>query len=210
MNRKAARRLYETAVAYVSTKHAGELQWLRDISPATFAKLDFSGFLSEYCWVVYASGFREAVVKKHFKRLTAAYCNFNPVRLCRKRSLTAVFAVNANSRKARGFVRGARQIRKEGFGDFKARVKKDGMDVLRELPFIGPVTQKHLARNIGLNDVSKDDVWLVRIAQKVGASSVPDLTQYLANATGKRQGVVDLVLWRYCADYGSRVLKGLA
>ncbi len=74
------------------------------------------------------------------------------------------------------------------------------MATLQELPYIGKITQKHLARNVGLLDVSKDDIHLRRLAKKFSAPSVQALTSFLAQAFRTREGIVDLVLWRYCAD----------
>ena len=49
-------------------------------------------------------------------------------------------------------------------------------------------------------DVSKDDVWLVRLAREFHAASVEHLTTFLAEEYGEKQGTVELVLWRFCAD----------
>jgi len=91
-------------------------------------------------------------------------------------------------------------IRDQGFEAFKTRVTSEGIDALTRLPFIGSITKKHLARNIGLLDVAKDDVWLVRLAKEFDASSVDELGDFLSKEFGEKVGVVDLILWRYCAD----------
>jgi DnaJ-domain-containing protein 1 len=78
---------------------------------------------------------------------------------------------------------------------------------LRTLPFIGPVTQFHLAKNIGL-DVAKPDRHLVRIAQLFQFASVQDLCETIANQAGTRVAVVDLVFWRF-ATLNRRYLEAL-
>ena len=67
---------------------------------------------------------------------------------------------------------------------------------LEGLPWIGPVTKFHLAKNFGV-DCAKPDRWLVRLADAHGVT-VDDLCFGLARATGDRVGLVDLVLWRAC------------
>jgi hypothetical protein len=200
MNEQLARERFDAARAYVSEHSAEELEWVRGITPELFERMNRSEFLGEYCWVVYASGFRVSVLSQKFGRLTTAYCDFDIDRICHLQSLDAALAVINNRRKAEGFVEGCRRIRSEGFELFKTRVKAEGIDALQSLPFIGSITKKHLARNIGLLDVSKDDVHLVRVARELGALSVEELTAFLAKEFGEKQGVVDLILWRFCAD----------
>lgn len=62
--------------------------------------------------------------------------------------------------------------------------------------------QKHLAKNIGLEDTAKDDVWLVRIKDRFQALDVGEVTSYLSEEFNDSQHVVDLILWAYCADNG--------
>jgi 3-methyladenine DNA glycosylase/8-oxoguanine DNA glycosylase len=78
----------------------------------------------------------------------------------------------------------------------------------RSHPFIGPVTQYHLARNLGFN-VVKPDVHLVRLAKKFSFEDADALCSAISREVGLRKGLVDLVLWRYCASgpTGSRPTK---
>lgn len=71
------------------------------------------------------------------------------------------------------------------------------LDVLDMLPFIGPVTKYHLARNLGL-DVAKPDRHLTRLAERFDFSDVQSMCEALALKVGERIGVVDLILWRGC------------
>jgi hypothetical protein len=59
-----------------------------------------------------------------------------------------------------------------------------------------------------LADVAKDDVWLVRIARIVGATSVDALARHLSDEFGDGAGVVDLVLWKFCAEAGWKDVEG--
>lgn len=65
------------------------------------------------------------------------------------------------------------------------------------LPWIGPITKFHLAKNLGV-DVAKPDRWLERLAA-AGGESVDDLCDRLARSSGDRVATVDVVLWRACA-----------
>jgi hypothetical protein len=200
MNEELARNCFRTALAYVSENCSEELEWVRGISPDLLDQMTCADFLSTYCWVVYASGFRVSVLTDKFPALKTAFCEFNIDDICQRESLEPALAVINNRRKAEGFVEGCRRIRSEGFEAFKARVKAEGMDALQGLPFIGSITKKHLARNIGLLDVPKDDIWMVRLANEFSAPDVQQLTAFLAEEFGEKQGTVDLVLWRFCAD----------
>ncbi len=66
------------------------------------------------------------------------------------------------------------------------------------LPWLGPVTKYHLAKNLGA-DVAKPDVHLIRLAEPAG-ETVQGLCERLAAETGYRAATVDMILWRACAD----------
>lgn len=66
------------------------------------------------------------------------------------------------------------------------------------LPWIGPITKFHLAKNMGV-DVAKPDVHLNRLAEPEGVTA-QQLCERLAKETGYRAATVDLILWRACAD----------
>jgi ribose 1,5-bisphosphokinase PhnN len=69
---------------------------------------------------------------------------------------------------------------------------------LAELPWIGPVTMHHLAKNLG-TDTAKPDVHLERLARR-DRTTTHKLCQRLARETGYRIATIDSVLWRACAD----------
>jgi hypothetical protein len=78
----------------------------------------------------------------------------------------------------------------------REKVRAQGVDFLQTLDFVGPVTKYHLAKNIGLDGV-KPDRHLVRLAKAARFQSPNDLCQAIANITGDKLSVIDLVLWRY-------------
>jgi hypothetical protein len=66
---------------------------------------------------------------------------------------------------------------------------------LRSLPYIGQVTWRHLAKNLGA-DVAKADRHLARLAQATGRS-VDALCGEIADWLGEPTAVVGVVLWRW-------------
>lgn len=86
--------------------------------------------------------------------------------------------------------------RQELFGAYLAA--GDKLEFCRSLPWIGAITQYHLAKNFGL-DVAKPDIHLQRLADSEGVSPQA-LCERLAMASGYRVATVDLLLWRACAE----------
>lgn len=202
MKLKMLKSIYKQAFTYMQTHKAEELEWARRINENTFKNIKSKAFLEAYCWVVYASGFKVSIVEEKFPSLKSAFKEFDLEDLSRMRSVTqALKAVNHRG-KAEGFLEGVKKIHKEGFVNFKNRLRKDGIDVLCELPFIADITKKHLAKNIGFMDVAKNDIWLERIRELTSASNVEELTSHLSKQYGESEHVIDVVLWRYCADNG--------
>lgn len=72
------------------------------------------------------------------------------------------------------------------------------LDFLALIPWIGPVTKHHLAKNLGF-DTAKPDVHLERLARRDGTSA-QTLCRRLARLTDYRVATVDTILWRACAD----------
>ena len=160
------------------------------------------GFLTEYCWVVYAAGFKVAILTAKFPAIREAFANFDLDEVAELASVDPVLRIINRRDKAEGFLRGARTIRSEGWLPFQARVLREGLPVLRSLPFVGDINQKHLARNIGLLDTAKDDIWLKRLASILAAPSVDELANFLAKTFRESVFTVDLLLWRFCAEAG--------
>src|SRR5207237_573452 len=85
--------------------------------------------------------------------------------------------------------------RKRLFEEFCA--SEDKLEFCQSLPWIGPVTKFHLARDMGV-DVAKPDVHLARLALR-DRTTVSRMCARLARQTGYREATVDLILWRACA-----------
>ena len=74
----------------------------------------------------------------------------------------------------------------------------DVIEFFSALPWVGPITKFHIAKNVGV-DVAKPDVHLNRLADREGVTA-QDLCERLARETGYRAATIDLILWRACAD----------
>ena len=80
----------------------------------------------------------------------------------------------------------------------KLKKADDLIEFCATLPWTGPITKYHLAKNIGA-DVAKPDVHLNRLAAPEGITA-QELCERLARETGYRAATVDMILWRACAD----------
>ena len=199
MKRDKASRMFEDAKKYCEENYPDELEWANGINAKTFKNLKSKQFLTEYCWVIYASGFKVSTVETVFPDLKKAFKGFDIKALSRMRSIRPALQVFNNERKASSFLMGSKAIAEEGFSTFKKRLKKEGVDMLEKLPGIGPITKFHLAKNIGLVDEAKPDIWLERAAEANNAS-VNELVKFLSKKYSMSRHAVDVVLWRYGAD----------
>lgn len=88
------------------------------------------------------------------------------------------------------------QRRHELFEGFLIATSK--LEFLEGLPWVGPVTRYHLAKNLGANE-AKPDVHMERLARRDGTTT-HTLCRRLARQSGYRIATIDSVLWRACAD----------
>ena len=193
MKKKRARRMLEAAREYVGD----------DVfTPPDFAEVKLKRFLRTYLWVIYVSGFRNAVVKRHFRGLRVAFHDLDLDAIAAMDSINAKLLPIRNQRKADAFLRGCSLIQAEGWKCFKRRVSTGGRTVLRELPWIGPATSQHMALVLGLEDTEKCDTWLKQCAAACSAS-VGELVTYLSEEYGVSRQRIDYYLWKYCSDHQS-------
>ena len=200
MKKRKAKLFFENAMKYMAYNFLKELKWVKEIKP--FKNIKLKQFLREYCWTVYASGFKESILEQKFDDIERAFRYFDIQEISKMTSIKPVLRVFNNRRKARNFIKGAKKIHGEGFPKFKKRVSGEGMKVLQELPGIGQVTKKHLARNIGLSDVAKNDIHIQRLVRHFNARDENHLAEYLSKESGEKKGVVDVILWRFCTKKG--------
>lgn len=187
MNKNKATRMLETARAHVDDP------WC----PRDFNDLDLEGFLRDYLHVIFVSGFRYSVVKKHFGTIVKKFHNFDLDRIAAMKSIDAKTLPIRNQRKADAFLKGCKLIHAEGWEAFKQRMREHGRIVLEDLPYMGPATTRHLAMVIGLEDVEKPDTWMKQCAAACSAT-VEEMSIFLSREHGLDRSEVDAYLWEYC------------
>uniref|UniRef100_A0A6H1ZIE3 HhH-GPD domain-containing protein n=1 Tax=viral metagenome TaxID=1070528 RepID=A0A6H1ZIE3_9ZZZZ len=158
----------------VAAGYGDEIAWAESVQLVA----DPLSFWSEYAWVVLNSGMKNQVARGIWDRV-------------RPRVLAGGRAAEVFGHV--GKAAGIDKVYAEREALFAAyQSADDKLEFLRALPWIGPITCKHLAKNYGF-DCAKSDRHLVRIA---GAEGVDSMCQRLAAATGMRVATVDLVVWR--------------
>lgn len=187
----------------VSEGYAREITWQTRVSLESTSESDF---LREATWVVLGSGLQEQCVRGIFPRIGTALLQWSSAEAmvsdlegCRSRALK----VFRNERKINAILQIASHVNDVGFAEMRSRIEQEGIDYIQRLPYMGPATSYHLAKNIGL-DVAKPDRHLTRIAALAGYALVSDLCLEIAEAVGDRVSVVDVVLWRFAnlhSDY---------
>ena len=193
MDEQKANNMYTNAVVWLGEDF--------EVPVYDFDALNATQFLEHYCWCVFAAGFSNDVVHKHFDAIAEAFHGFDIDAIAKMDAIDVNTLSIKHSDKANGFLRGAKAVAAEGFDEFKERLLAGGMDVLeRELPGIGPKTKKHLAKLIGLEDVAKDDIWLTRCAEAC-STGVDALCRFLADKFNEPIHHVDTILFEYCRKH---------
>lgn len=188
---------YLTAYEHVVEAGFGaEIDWQEQQCIDAVTETDF---LRETAWVILSAGMRESVIRDRFACVSDAFLEWTSARAivrskerCIQRGL---YAFNHQG-KIRAIGDVAAFVETTGFYTFVESLRVDGLSELQRLPFIGPVTRYHLAKNLGL-DVVKPDRHLVRIAEAAGFIDPDTMCRQIAAVTGDRLATIDVVLWRY-------------
>lgn len=168
--------------------------------PMTFENVGLRDFLRQYLWVIYVSGFRNAVVEKHFDGLKVAFHDLDLKRIVAMDGVDAQSLPIRNQPKADAFLKGCRVIHDLGWPEFKERLSEKKMAALRQLPWMGPATTRHMALALGIADTEKPDTWMKQCARKCSATTVEEMVTFLGRAYGIKRQEVDAYLWQYCRD----------
>src|SRR5262249_36525189 len=133
-----------------------EIRWQKEVLTL---ELSETHFLRESAWVVLSAGMREAIVRKLFGCISESFHDWQSAALIVARSSECVQSARAvfdHPRKIQAIADIARRVDSEGFNTIQSRLAADGVGFLKELPYIGPVTCFHLAKNLGMNVVKPD------------------------------------------------------
>lgn len=138
-------------------------------------------FLLQYVYVVINSGMKNQVADKIFAKFY--------------RGLDASAIGHPGKRKA---VEQALAEHEKWF--INLQQADDKLAYLDSLPWIGPITKYHLARNLGL-DYAKPDRHMSRLAHTFGYNdNVQKMCEDISRKAGLRVGTVDVILWRYLSS----------
>ncbi|MBA7686140.1 hypothetical protein ES703_94579 [subsurface metagenome] len=178
------------------TGYGVEIEWQASLS---FNNIEETDFLREHAWVALSAGMHESIIRRHFQRISRCFCDWQSARIiveqedkCRRLALRHF----NNHRKIDGIIETARIINSFGFESYKEAIQRNPLQVLQSLPFVGPITRYHLAKNIGL-PFAKPDRHLVRLANSVGYSDVQQFCKDISEHVDDSIPVIDIVLWRF-------------
>ena len=203
-------RVGKIAAAFLSAKEyvlkAGygfEIDWQESIR---LSEVTEQYFLRESAWVILCTGMREAIIRRLFEPISDAFLQWRSAEeishssiKCRNNALKLF----RHPKKMDAILNITSYVAVNGITCIKERVSQEGPKFLQQFPFIGPVTSKHLAKNLGVC-VAKPDRHLVRIASALDYRSIDTLCNDIAGVTQQPVHVVDLVLWRFAtlkSDY---------
>lgn len=151
---------------------------------------------------------KETIIRKKFGQISAAFFNWQSAMLIvtnRKPCLEMAQRVFNNEKKIEAILDIALFVHTMGYPSIMESLQIHGPDYLRKLPYMGPVTSRHLAKNLGL-PVAKADRHLKRILSMTNFQSVDDMCSEISRITGDKVSVVDIVFWRYATlktDYSN-------
>lgn len=175
------RQYRELRTRLIADGFADEILWAETVHPPESAH----DLWSEYGFVVVSSGMKATVAREIWNRVALAVAH--------GRRAVEVFGHPGKAKAIDEF----RARRSSRLMEFRAlRTDADRLAWCETLPWIGPITKYHLAKNLGV-DVAKPDRWMERVAAASG-ETVEGLATRLSLATGDRVATVDLVVWRAC------------
>ena len=175
---------------------ADEIEWQRGIRLDAVSE---QYFLREAAWVVLSAGMREAVVRKVFPKISEAFlqwCSARDIVTHRPKCVSAACNVFNHAKKINAICDIADKVDGTGFDEVMKAIRRDGVSYLQSLPYIGPITSYHLAKNLGL-EVVKPDRHLVRVARAAGYRTPDEMCREISRLVDDPVPVVDLVIWRF-------------
>jgi len=144
-----------------------------------FDQINSTYFFREYAWVVISSGISNKAAISVFTKLMEA------------RNIGVVKHPGKN----KALKKADCDYLEWFFHLQKCKTDEDKIKFIQTLPYMGPATSFHLARNLGI-DCAKPDRHLVKIANHFGHDDVQTMCSDISKETDDRIGTIDIVLWR--------------
>lgn len=173
-----------------------EIEWQASLD---FDLITEADFLREHAWVALSAGMHERIIRRCFGIISLCFYDWQSAEtIIEQENNCRCLALRYfnNHRKIDGIIKTARIIASFGFASYKEEIRRNPLQVLQSLPFVGPVTRYHLAKNIGL-PFAKPDRHLVRLATSVGYSDIQQFCKDISEYVDDSIPVVDIVLWRF-------------
>ena len=180
----------------IEAGYDSEIDWQEN---ASFESITESYFLKEAAWVILSSGMREIVIRQKFPKISTAFFEWESAKRIvynREKCYKKAILHFGHSKKIDAIIQVAKHVFENGFNNVCEEILKDGIQYIVKFPYMGPATSYHFAKNIGIS-VSKPDRHLKRIAKTVGYSCPKLMCEDIAQITGEKISVVDLILWRF-------------
>jgi hypothetical protein len=178
-----------------------EIAWQSSLCPHRVTE---QSFLREAAWVVMSAGMAEAVVRRRFPLMRSALHDFEPKAIANDGTVrSAALSVLRHERKVDAILVIARRVFELGDATIRRKLSEDPWTLLTSLPYMGPATSKHLAKNLGLA-VAKPDRHLICIARSAGRRDVATMCSEIAAWLDEPPQLVDLVLWRWAVLHKSQ------
>lgn len=188
---------YEVAKAHVIA--CGYEKECRYYGSLSLTDITEQRFLSEYAWVVLNSGFRESIVRKKFDYLSLCFFDWTSAELISSsgdQCISLAMSCFGNRSKLQSIVNGTDIfVARGGLTWLRTVLTREHFRELEALPYIGPVTSRHLAKNLGVSLI-KPDRHLARFESSIGRG-LEAACMVMALSSGDNVRYVDSVLWRY-------------
>ena len=180
----------------INIGYAWEIDWQESINLELVSE---SYFLQEISWVILSSGMRESIVRKKFPKISRSFFDWESAEVIYSNSqlcFSKAILIFRNERKINAIVKSCEILMQKGFDTIMKELHETGPSSLKIVPFSGPVTNFHLAKNLGIS-TAKPDRHLSRIAALAGYNNPGIFCNDLSKIIGDDVSVIDIVFWRY-------------
>ena len=162
--------------AIIDKGYEADIIWAENVQKCKLPE----DFVLQFIFVVCNSGMKAQIAQGIYKKILQAICD--------KKDISEVFGHKGKVSAIKHVIKNQNEI----FSDYIN--SNDKLSFCESLPWIGPITKYHLAKNLGENYI-KPDRHLVRIASMYKTGPL-QLCQKLSDKIGDSLNTVDTVIWR--------------